>query len=99
MNKYCTKGENQSSHCQRITPLSRRMTQNVPMQCNKDARGLFVKILWLCLLLIDICGSLEILDDISVILRTKKYHTDASLSFSSCTSPGKAKGFINLITK
>ena len=77
------------------------MTQNVPMQCKKDAGGLFVKILWLwlCLLLIDICGSLEILDNISVNLRTKKYDTDNSLSFSSCTSPGTAKGFINLITK
>ena len=36
VNKYCTKvklrastGETQSSHCQRITPLPRRMTQNV----------------------------------------------------------------------
>ena len=36
VNKYCTMvklrasiGETQSSHCQRITPLHRQMTQNV----------------------------------------------------------------------
>ena len=80
-------GETQSSHCQRITPLPRRMTQNVSMQCSKDAGGLSEKVSWLCLLLIDISGSLEILDNISVILRTKKYDTDTSLSFSSRTSP------------
>ena len=40
---------------------------------------------------VDISGSLEILDKISVILRTKKYDTDASLSFSSRTSPWHSK--------
>ena len=51
----------------------------------------------LCLLLIDISGSLEILDNIC----TKKYDTDTSLSFSSRSSKalGTAKVFINLITK
>ena len=50
------------------------------MQCSKDAVELFDKGLWLCLLLIDISGSLEILDNISVILLTKRYDTDTSLS-------------------
>ena len=52
MNKYCTKvkfrasiGETQSSNCERITPLPRRMTQNASLQCNKDAVGLFEKVL------------------------------------------------------
>ena len=43
------------------------------MQCNKDVGGIFEKFLWLCLLLIDIGGSLEILDNISVILHMKRY--------------------------
>ena len=75
------------------------MTQNVPMQCNKDAGGLFEKVLWLCLLLIDISGSLEILDNFSVILRTEKYDTDTSLIFHLVQALGATKGFINLITK
>ena len=69
------------------------------MQCNQDAGGLFEKVLWLCLLLIDISGSLEILDNISVILPTKNSDTDTSLSFSSRTSPWYSKRvFFYLIT-
>ena len=61
------------------------------MQCNKDAGRLFEKVMWLCLLLIDISGSLKILDSIIVILSTKKCDTDASLIFSSRTSPWYSK--------
>ena len=61
------------------------------MQCNKDAVGLSEKVLQVYLLLIDISGSMEILDNISVILRTEKYDTDTSLSFSSRTSPWYSK--------
>ena len=93
VNKYCTKvkirasiSETQNSHCQRITPLPRRMNKMFPMQCIKDAGGLFEKVLKLCLLLINMGSSLEILDNISVMLSTKKYDTDTSLSFSSRTS-------------
>ena len=50
------------------------------MQCNKDAGGLFVKVLYLCLLLIDISASLKIRNNISAIISTKKYDTDISLS-------------------
>ena len=76
MNKYCTKmkvrvsiGETRSSHCQRIMPLPRQMFL---MQCSKYAVGLSEKVLYLCSLLIDISGSLEILNNISVILHMKK---------------------------
>ena len=31
------------------------------MQCNRDAGALFENVLWLCLLLIDVSGSLKIL--------------------------------------
>ena len=49
---------------------------------------------------IDISGSLEIFDNIVFrIFNTKKFGTDTSLSFSSCTSLGTAKGFINLTNK
>ena len=43
-----------------------------------------MKVSQLCLLVID---SLKILDNIGVIIRTKKYDTDTSLSFLSRTSP------------
>ena len=62
-----------------------------PMQCNNDAGGLSEKVLQLRLLLIDVSGSLEMLDNISVILRAKKYDTDTSLSFSSRTSSWYSK--------
>ena len=58
-----------------------------PVQCDKYAAGLSEKVLQLCLLLIDISSSLEILDNISVILRTKKYDTDTSLSSSISYKP------------
>ena len=54
-----------------------------PILCTKDAGGLFKKVLWSCLLLIDLSGSLKILDNISAMLSTKKYDTDPSVSFSS----------------
>ena len=82
-----------------MTPFPRRITQNVPMQCNKDAGGGFVKILWLCLLLMSICGSLEIFDNISVILRTKNLIPIPLLVLHLVQALGTAKGFINLITK
>ena len=72
-------------------PFPRRMTQNVPVQCDKDAGGLFERVLQLCLLLIDISGSLEILGNIGVILLTKKCDIDTFLSFSSRTSPWYSK--------
>ena len=53
----------------------------------------------MCLLLIDISGSLEILDSIGVMLTTKKYDTDTSLSFHLVQALGTAKCFINLTTK
>ena len=50
MNKYCTKvklgasiGETRSSHCQRIMPLPRRMTQDIS---DEDAVGLFEKVVF-----------------------------------------------------
>ena len=74
MNKYCTKvklraaiGGTQISYCQRITAL-----KMFSMQCTKHAGRFFEKVLWLCLLLIDISGSPKILDNISVILSKKK---------------------------
>ena len=56
-----------------------------------------MKVLGLCLLLIDISASMKIiLDNICVIISMKKYDTDTSLSFSSHDT---VVGFINLITK
>ena len=69
------------------------------MQCNKDEGELFEKVLRLCLLLIDISGSLEILDNISVIFRTKNIIPIPLLVFHLVQALGTAKGFINLITK
>ena len=37
--------------------------------------------LWLCMLLLDVSASMKIPDNISVIISTKKYDTDTSLSF------------------
>ena len=78
MNKYCTKvklrasiGETQSSHCQRNMPFPRRMTQNVS-DAMLHAAGLLKNVLQLCLLLLDISGSLEILDNNNVIHRNEK---------------------------
>ena len=52
MDKYCTKvkirasiGETQSSHCQLITPLPRRMTQNVFDAMYLNTEGLSEKVL------------------------------------------------------
>ena len=56
------------------------------MQGNKDAGGLFEKVLLLRLLLIDVSGSLETVDNIIVILRTKQYDNNTSLSFSPGTN-------------
>ena len=69
---------------------------HLPLQLIKkkyggNAGGLSEKVLQLCLLLTDISGSLKILDNISVILSTKKYDTNTSLSFSSLTSPWCSK--------
>ena len=47
--------------------------------------------------LTDIRASLKSLDNISVIIRTKKYDNDTSLSFHLVQAFGAAKGFINLI--
>ena len=40
-----------------------------------------MKVLLLCLLLINKNASLKIPDNVSVTIRTKKYDTDTSLSF------------------
>ena len=45
-----------------------------------------MKVLWLCLLLIDVSALLKILDNISVIISTKRFDTNTSLSFSSFIS-------------
>ena len=53
-----------------------------------------MKVVWLCLLLIDISVSLKIFDNISVNIIT----TDTSFSFHLLQALGTAKGFVNLIT-
>ena len=58
-----------------------------------------MKVLQLCLLLIDVSASLKILGEIKVIISTKNYDTNTSPSFSSRTSLWYSKGFCNLITK
>ena len=45
-------------------------------QCNKDAEGRFVKVLLLCLLLMDISDSLKILDNICVIMTRDDKRSD-----------------------
>ena len=70
-----------------------------PTQYNKNAGALFEKVSKLCLLLIDVSDSMEILDNISVILRMKKYNTDTSLSFHLVQAFGTAEGLIDLITE
>ena len=55
------------------------------MQCNKDARD---ALMWIesALVMNDIsAASLKILDNISVIINTKKFDNNTTLSFSSCT--------------
>ena len=52
-----------------------------------------MKVLELCLSLINITASLKILDNISVIIRTKKYDADNPLSFSSSASLWSTKRF------
>ena len=69
----------------------RLLLQLIEKKYGGNAGGLSENVLWLCLLLTDISGSLKILDNISVILSTKKYGTDTSLSFSSPTSPWCSK--------
>ena len=54
-----------------------------------------MKVQQLRLLLIDISTLPKILDNISVIVSTKKYDNHTSLRFSSHTNLGTAKGFIN----
>ena len=68
-------------------------------QCNKDAGGHFVKVLWSCLLLIDITASLKIFYN-SVIISTKKNMIPIPLLvFRLVQAFGTAKGFVDLITK
>ena len=55
-----------------------------------------MKVLLLCLSLVDVSASLEILDNISVTINMKKYDTSSSRSFLSRTSLWYS---INLITK
>ena len=69
------------------------------MQYNKDAGGRFEKVLQLCLSLVDISGSLEIFDNISIILCTKNMILIPRLVFHLVQALGTAKGLINLITK
>ena len=45
-----------------------------------------MEVLWLCLLLTDITALVKILDNISIIISTKKYDTDTSLNYASHTS-------------
>ena len=61
-----------------------------------------MKVLQLCLSLIDISALLKVLDNLSVVSAGKKYDTDTSLSFSHTISYKPfftAKDFINLTTK
>ena len=58
-----------------------------------------MKVLWLCLLLTDISASMKILDNISVIISTKKYDTDTSLNFHLIQAFGTTIGLENFITK
>ena len=58
-----------------------------------------MNVLWLCLLLIDMSASLKTLNNISVIISSKKYDTDTFLSFHLLQAFNTAKGFVNLITK
>ena len=78
----------------------------LPLQLIKNyggnAGGLSEKVLQLCLLLTDISGSLEILDNISVILSTKVRKNMIPihlLAFHPLQALGAAKSFINLITE
>ena len=67
-----------------------------------NAGGLSENVLWLCLLLADISGSLKILDNIGVILSTKvrkNIMLILLLGFHLLQALGAAKGFISLITK
>ena len=67
-----------------------------------NAGGLSENVLWLCLLLADISGSLKILDNIGVILSTKvrkKIMLILLLAFHLLQALGAAKSFISLITK
>ena len=58
-----------------------------------------MQVLWLCLSLRD-SDSLKILDNISVLISTKKNMIPiAFLVFHLVQTLGTAKGFINLITK
>ena len=65
----------------------------------QEGLSYFVKVLWLCLLVIDINAPLKILDNISVIVSSKKYDIDASLSFHLVQAFVTAKGFIDVMTK
>ena len=68
-----------------------------------NAGGLSEKVLWLCLLLTDISGSLKILDNISALILSTKVRKNMIpihlLAFHPLQALGAAKGFINFITK
>ena len=57
------------------------------MECNKDADDFYdSSVIVLTLLLKDINASMEIFNNISVIISTKKYDVYTSLSFSTHSS-------------
>ena len=58
-----------------------------------------MKVLKLCLSLINITDSLKILDNISVIISTKNMMLIPLLVFHLVQAFGTPKGFINFITK
>ena len=71
------------------------------MQCNKDAGELFCEsFIVYCSLLIDISASLNILDNIRVIISTKKSMVRIPLLVLHLVQAlGTAEGFIYLVTK
>ena len=91
MNKYCTKVKLRAAIVRESRHFTDERLKMFLMQCDKDAGGLFV---FVTLFISYLNGSLiintyllEILNNISVILRRKKYDTDTSLNFSPRASP------------
>ena len=58
-----------------------------------------MKVLWLCLSLIDMSASLKTLDNINVIISTKSMIPIPLSGFHLIQAFNTAKGFVNLITK